>query len=75
MELVIRGQIYERTLDRLHLTRDGRLVLVAGLRSRCATCGRSFEFTATEHAIAKGWVNRRCQVHKKPGSKVKTVSK
>ena len=70
MQMTIKGQIYERGLDRPHVTRDGRTVMLAGLKSRCATCGAPFECLALEHNLARGEVSRRCRIHKRPGSRV-----
>lgn len=72
MDVVIKGQVYARELDSPYVTRDGRTTMLVSLKSRCATCGASFGFTTTEWAMARGYLNRRCKTHKKPGKKVKS---
>jgi hypothetical protein len=63
----VKGQLYERRGRIPHVTKDGREIDLTCLVSRCIDCGETFVSTTTEAAIAKGWVNRRCRKHKRPG--------
>jgi hypothetical protein len=42
------------------------------LRSRCAECGAPFRFMTTPGQIKRRALNRRCDVHKKPGVPVQS---
>lgn len=71
-EMVHAGQRYELGRCKTYLRPDGTVGWLDTFRSRCADCGAAFEFTTLSGAPRFEPV-RRCQKHKKPGKRVKTV--
>jgi hypothetical protein len=47
-----------------------RYVYLARVTTRCADCGQAFEFKTTKSNLHAGALNRRCDLHKKPGDPV-----
>jgi hypothetical protein len=70
-----RGQQYVLADYVPYITKDGRCVLLAVLKSRCADCGAEFAFRTMRGAIHSGLLNRRCSRHKRPGYPVKAVKR
>jgi hypothetical protein len=70
-----RGQQYVLADYVPYITKDGRCVLLALLKSWCADCGTEFAFRVRRGAIRPGLLNRRCSRHKRPGFRVKTVKR
>ena len=64
------GQAYEFVAPRRHIRRDGSETLLAIWRSHCPQCGEAFLSTTPAQA-SKFSPNRRCQVHKRPGHRVR----
>jgi hypothetical protein len=68
-------QVYEITGETLeHTTKDGRKISLHQLRSHCAKCGALFELWIAEGSLGHGGggdINRRCETHKRPGTKVR----
>jgi hypothetical protein len=62
------GQRYEMLSVKEHACRDGHLTLLALWRSNCAECDCAFTFQAPSHVQP---ANRRCELHKAPGKRVK----
>ena len=71
----VKGQTYERRGRVPHTTKDGREIDLQCLLSRCAHCGEVFVFTTTEDNIARGYINRRCTKHRRPGFVARGVYK
>jgi hypothetical protein len=66
-----RGQRYRFVGWTPHLTRYGRWITLAVLKSICPECGRSFQCKATATAIRSGMLIRRCWRHYAPGVPVR----
>jgi len=65
-----RGQEYRCIDTELYLTLDERYVDLFVLESECATCGRRYTFKTTRNQIKRGKLNRRCEMHRRPGHTV-----
>lgn len=64
------GQTYLAGQEREHRRRDGQTTTLVEWRSNCADCGRPFTFWTTMPST-HFWPNRRCEIHKRPGVRVK----
>lgn len=66
-----KGQHY--VLVKLHtvIRKDGVPVQIARWRSCCAECHQPFEFSQSLVQLGPPF-NRRCQIHKRPGRRVRT---
>lgn len=64
------GQRYVEVDRRLRSRRDGSQSVLIVWQSLCPVCGEPFKFTTPERA-EKFQPNRRCQVHKRPGHRVR----
>jgi hypothetical protein len=71
--LLIDDQRYELVTTEPYQRADGEWTSVLIWRSACVDCGAPFTFT-TSKAVPR-WLNRRCELHKKPGNKVKHASR
>jgi hypothetical protein len=66
------GQRYDiRDVLLDHVTIAGRTVELRLVESQCAECGAEFSFWMTDQTIERGWFNRRCNAHKRPGKRVR----
>lgn len=74
-----RGQSYERLPDIRHETRDGRVIRLAAVVSRCYVCFEPFEFYVLSWQLRGGGLNRCCKAHRSfgkfypPGPGVKSL--
>lgn len=75
LPFLFEGQPYF-PLDPVPYTRtDGQSSTLYRWRSRCTTCGDTFEITTATPILPKGRSpNRRCKVHARPGQRVRSVS-
>ena len=68
----VRGQEYLCLGVDAHECKDGRLVPLARLQGRCAKCDARFDFMVPSWVPLKSlYVNRRCDLHKSPGARVR----
>lgn len=68
-----KGQRYWVSSTFMHERADGTTSVILVWASLCHHCGDQFEFTAPA-ASARWQPNRRCQRHKRPGSRVRAVA-
>lgn len=69
-----RGQLYVVTGLRPYERRDGSLTVLADIGSHCADCGAWFAASVPATATAARIVpNRRCDVHKARGRRVRAL--
>lgn len=61
------GQHYELVRVDNYVTKAGRFLKLATVRSRCADCGALFGFKVP-YRSKRISVNRRCDKHKRPGA-------
>lgn len=66
-------QRYECVGIKPYTRRDGSQTELLIWRSNCAKCGDSFECTSPAQSENFS-PNRRCALHKRPGTKVKSLS-
>jgi hypothetical protein len=69
-----KGQAYD-CLGRFEYERPARCFWLYELRSLCPDCGRGFTCTATESAINKRMLRRRCDACRSPGVPVTPIAK
>jgi len=67
------GQRYWVANTATYVRPDGAMGVMLVWASLCSECGQQFEFTAPA-AASKFQPNRRCQKHKRPGSRPKAVA-
>lgn len=65
-----RGQRYRYSGTCDHVCRDGRRIQLIVLESRCAECGSYFRYKTTRRAMQERHFNRRCSLHRAPGTPV-----
>lgn len=65
-----RGQIYTFTGTVPHVRQDGATIELLAWLSHCAKCGEPFKLSTNP----MGGPNRRCQVHRAKGRKVKKIA-
>ena len=61
------GQTYVFDGLQSYVTKAGKSVYLRLWRTKCLTCGKPF--IATSNRSARTEMNRRCEVHKRPGHK------
>jgi hypothetical protein len=68
---IYRGQTYYALGTEPCIRKDGKPATLMRWRSRCARCGEPFEF---KRSIKTPFVpNRRCELHKRPGVRVRKL--
>ena len=67
-----RGQVYKYEGLVGKVTKAGKHYLAASWSTHCADCGRQFGFLQTT-GVDSFWPLRRCDNHRKKGSKVRRV--
>lgn len=67
-----RGQTYRMIGSYARERSDGSEATILSWESRCAECGDSFTITTPERS-SKFEPSRRCQRHKRPGQRVRSM--
>jgi len=65
------GQGYRLVGLRDYVNRFGHESKLVILRTHCADCGAPFEFMTTQGRFKQRAINRRCGLHKRPGTPVR----
>ena len=68
-----KGQTYARFSEKSYIRRDGTQTTLIVWRTRCAECGEPMT-VMTPSGARNFSPNRRCEIHKKPGVRVKKKS-
>ena len=67
------GQRYTCVGVQGYVSRFGHKSKLIVLQTRCADCGEPFRFMTTAGRVKQRVVNRRCEQHKSPGRRVRSV--
>lgn len=68
---IIHRQRFECVAFQPYRTRDGRDVQLAVWQAPCAECGASFQLVTPTRSQGVRVDRRRCDLHRKPGKRVK----
>jgi hypothetical protein len=70
IRFVYRGQLYRRIAVYPYIRADGNVRQLATRESQCPVCGEHFTIQTTARVRKLRQPNRRCDRHKRPGSRV-----
>ena len=66
-KIEISGHAFKCVAYTPHISESGRESIWLVMAGRCAECGARFKCTISRTQLIAGKINRRCDIHKRPG--------